>query len=229
MMSSMCRRCCLEPEQRRLQNGVGISASTVGQCKPSAPRLSELGIVMMKAHCFLSGCRYRSSLRSLIVIVVVSMMMLPRLQAQVTAPAAPAAKTTTGRGQRPAAAPASYALDTLPRRAREYYNIVWGIDALNVRQTESGELIRFSWRIIDPQRAKFLNDKKIEPELIDLQAGVKLVVPQMEFVGPLRESTTPVMGRTSWIAFSNVGRRVKRGDRVTIVVGKFHVDGLLVQ
>lgn len=158
-----------------------------------------------------------------------SMLLLPApLRPQAAAAPAPAAKAAAKTPRR-AAAPVTYHLDTLPRRGREYYNVVWGIDSLNVRQAESGELIRFSWRVIDPERAKLLNDKKNEPELFDLQAGVKLVVPQVEFAGPLRVVTTPQTGKVSWIAFSNMGRRVKSGDRVNIVVGPFHVNGLLVE
>lgn len=151
------------------------------------------------------------------------------LHPQTAAAPAPVAKTAVKAPRKPAAAPVTYHLDTLPKRGREYYNVVWGIDSLSVRQAESGELIRFSWRVIDPERAKLLNDKKIEPELFDLQAGVKLVVPQVEFAGPLRVVTTPQTGKVSWIAFSNLGRRVKAGDRVNIVVGQFHVNGLLVE
>lgn len=170
---------------------------------------------------------HRPGLRQLARIAG-SFILLPiMLQAQTTPPAAPAGKPAPA-AQR-TAAPVSYRLDTLPRRAREYYSVAWGIDSLNVREAESGELIRFSWHVIDPDRAKPLNDKKIEPELIDFQAGVKLVVPQVEFVGPLRQINPPEAGRDSWIAFSNMGRRVKPGDRVTIVVGQFHVDGLLVE
>jgi hypothetical protein len=31
------------------------------------------------------------------------------------------------------------------------------------------------------------------------------------------------------MVFSNKGRLVKVGDRVTVAIGKFHVDGVLVQ
>jgi hypothetical protein len=45
-----------------------------------------------------------------------------------------------------------------------------------VKYTESGEVIRFSYRVLDADKAKALNDKKAEPGLIDPKAGVKLVV-----------------------------------------------------
>jgi hypothetical protein len=110
-----------------------------------------------------------------------------------------------------------------------YYQGAWGVDSLKVKYTESGEIIRFSYRIVDPDRAVPLNDKKAEPSLIDPQAGVKLVVPQMEKIGKLRQSSTPKAGMSYWMAFSNVGRRVRPGDHVIVEIGQFRADGLVVE
>jgi hypothetical protein len=110
-----------------------------------------------------------------------------------------------------------------------YYQGVWGVDELRVKQAESGELIKFTWRVLDPSKAKLLNDKKIQPMLIDPQAGVQLIVPTMEKVGQLRQSSTPEAGKSYWMAFSNSGRPVKRGDRVTVVIGRFKAEGLVVE
>jgi hypothetical protein len=106
--------------------------------------------------------------------------------------------------------------------------MVWGVDSLSVKTVESGEIIRFSYSVVDAEKAKVLNDKKIEPVLFDPQAGVKLVVPSLEKVGMLRQSSTPIAGKSYWMAFSNKGRMVKRGDRVNIVIGNFRAEGLLV-
>jgi len=54
------------------------------------------------------------------------------------------------------------------------------------------------------------------------------VVPSLEKVGKLRQSSTPQAGKSYWMAFSNKGRLVKRGDRVNVVIGKFRADGLVV-
>lgn len=113
-------------------------------------------------------------------------------------------------------------------RAGEYYRLVWGVESLSVKSAESGEVIRFNYRVLDANKAKTLNDKKAEPFLIDPRAGVKLVVPSLEKVGQLRQSSTPEAGKSYWMAFSNKGRLVKRGDRVNVVIGKFHADGLVV-
>jgi hypothetical protein len=114
-------------------------------------------------------------------------------------------------------------------QARRYYEGVWGVDSLTVKYTESGEIIRFSYRVLDAEKAAALNDKGAEPSLIDPQAGVKLVVPQMEKIGQLRQSSTPIAGKQYWMAFSNSGRRVRPGHRVDVEVGNFHAQGLVVE
>jgi hypothetical protein len=118
--------------------------------------------------------------------------------------------------------------DRFAGRARKYYGLVWGVDSLSVKAVESGEVIRFTYRVLDADKAKALNDKKSEPFLIDPKAQVKLVVPSLEKVGQLRQSSTPQAGRSYWMAFSNKGRLVKRGDRVNVVIGQFRAEGLVV-
>jgi hypothetical protein len=110
-----------------------------------------------------------------------------------------------------------------------YYQGAWGVDSFRVKWAESGEIIRFSYRVLDPDKAAALNDKKAEPALIDPQAGVSLVVPSLANVGTLRQSSTPQAGMSYWMAFSNKGRLVKRGDRVDVVIGHFKAEGLVVE
>ena len=143
------------------------------------------------------------------------------------APTASGAKTTTApaKSARP---PSRYRPDRFAGRAGSYYRLVWGVDSLAVKWAESGEVLRFTYRVLDPNKAKALNDKKNEPALIDPQAGVKLVVPSMENVGQLRQSAPPEGGKSYWMVFSNKGRLVKRGDHVNVVIGAFHADGLVV-
>jgi hypothetical protein len=134
----------------------------------------------------------------------------------------------------PAAAPAKsskamhYRPDRFAGRAGTYYRMVWGVDGLVVKWAESGEVIRFSYHVLDADKARILGDKKFEPSLQDPQAGVKLVVPSLENVGSLRQSAPPVNDQSYWMVFSNKGRLVKRGDHVNVVIGAFHADGLVV-
>jgi hypothetical protein len=142
-------------------------------------------------------------------------------------PATPAKKPAAS-AKKSAAAPSRYKPDRFAGRAGAYYKMVWGVDSLGVKTVESGEVIRFSYRVLDPDKAKTLNDEKAEPSLNDARAGVSLVVPSLEKVGKLRQVETPEEGKSYWMAFSNKGRLVKRGDRVDVVIGQFRANGLVV-
>ena len=114
-------------------------------------------------------------------------------------------------------------------RAKEHYQLIWGIDSLDVKAVESGQMIRFSYYVLDATKAAQLNDKKNNPFLVDEQARVKLEIPTMEKVGQLRQSSPPEAGKSYWMVFSNKGSIVKPGDRVSVVIGKFKADGLYVR
>jgi hypothetical protein len=143
--------------------------------------------------------------------------------------ATPAAPVSAATKAPTATVPYRYRPQPVPKRARDYYAFIWGVDSLSVKAVESGEIIRFTYRVLDANKAKVLNDKKNEPSLVDPQAGVKLVVPSLEKVGLLRQSSTPEPGKAYWMAFSNKGRYVKPGHRVNVVIGNFRADGLIVQ
>jgi hypothetical protein len=167
----------------------------------------------------------KSDAQLLLAALLASSIVVSTAQAQSAqgaASSAPAAKPAAAPG------PTHYHPDRFAGRAGRYYRLVWGVDALAVKWTESGEVIKFSYQVLDPDKAKALNDKKNEPSLIDPQAGVKLVVPSLEKVGQLRQTGTPEEGRVYWMAFSNRGRYVKRGDRVTVEIGRFRAEGLVV-
>lgn len=144
--------------------------------------------------------------------------------AQMVSPAKPNAPAA-----RPAPVWQGSQANRISQRAERYYEGAWGVGELRVKTAESGELIRFNYRVLDPSKAAALNDKKMEPELYDAQAKVKLTVPQMEKVGKLRQESTPQPGMTYWMAFSNPTLAVKRGHRVDVVIGSFRATNLVVE
>jgi hypothetical protein len=117
----------------------------------------------------------------------------------------------------------------MPESARSLYAFKWGVDQLSAKLTESSELVRFTYRVIDPTKAAPLQDHAAAPSMLDERARVALQVPTMEKVGPLRQQMSAQSGKTYWIAFSNKGFPVKTGDQVSVVIGSFRVDGLIVQ
>jgi hypothetical protein len=169
--------------------------------------------------------------------VVISLLLGGTLIAQSSAPASTEAKTPSQSSATSQAKPAAkkpvlpsrYRHNQVSASARQYYATMWGVDSLSVKSAESGEVIRFSYRVLDPDKAQPLNEKKNEPSLIDPRAGVKLVVPSLEKVGKLRQSSAPEAGKMYWMAFSNKGGFVKPGDRVNVIIGGFHAEGLVVQ
>lgn len=142
------------------------------------------------------------------------------------APQLPAKAPGPAAGAKPR--PSRYAPDRFAGRAGRYYELAWGIDSISVKLVESGELVRFSYRVLDAAKASVLNDKQNAATLNDPQAGVSLVIPTMEKIGPLRQSTPPEPGRSYWMTFSNKGRRVARGHRVDVVIGQFKASNLVV-
>jgi len=111
---------------------------------------------------------------------------------------------------------------------KRYYGLIWGVEILGVKVVSSGLMLRFSYRVLDVNKAKVLNDKKATPLLIDQKSGAKLEVPTLEKVGQLRQSPAPENGHEYWMVFSNNGEVVKPGSRVDIVIGNFRAKGLIV-
>ncbi len=114
-------------------------------------------------------------------------------------------------------------------RATTEYKMLWGIDNIVVKQVAGGALIRFSYRVLDPAKARVLNDEKLAPQLVDETSHYALQIPAMEQVGQLRQTATPEAGRDYWMVFSNKGGYVRPGNRVDIVIGNLRINGLVVQ
>ena len=129
---------------------------------------------------------------------------------------------------KPAGTPTRYLPNRFAGRAGMFYKSVWGVDLLAVKLTESGQIVRFTWRVLEPDKALALSNKEAQPSLVDPQAGVSLVVPSLENIGMMRQASTPESGKSYWMAFSNKGRLVKKGDRVNVVIGQFRANGLAV-
>ena len=155
-----------------------------------------------------------------------SILVLPAI-AQTAAPSQPAAPAG-----KPAAASTPYRNQPprIANREAAILEAVWGIEDPTVKAVESGVILRFSYRVIDPVKAKPLNDKKLAPVLESPEKRIQLVVPSMEKVGQLRQAPEKIeAGKSYWMAFSNSGRLLKPGDHVDVVIGNFRAQGLVVE
>jgi hypothetical protein len=183
-------------------------------------------IAMRRAAMALRHTSSRIRLAGIPAALLAACLLVSAAWAQTTPPSAGAAQAA-GPGK-PAGPAARYLPSRFSGRAGAYYRVYWGIDQLVVKEAESGQILRFSWRVLDPERAAILNDKKLEPSLISPQAGVSLVVPVLDKIGQMRQTMPPEAGKSYWMAFSNKGHHIKRGDRVDVVVGTFRAEGLMV-
>ncbi len=118
--------------------------------------------------------------------------------------------------------------DFHPARDGLFYKRNWGVEVIGVHPVTSGYMLEFRYRIVDGEKAKQLNDRKARAYIIDEATGIRLAVPALENVGELRPDAKPEDGRNYFMIFGNPGKVVKLGSRVSVVVGNFRVDGLVV-
>jgi hypothetical protein len=114
-------------------------------------------------------------------------------------------------------------------KSKHYYTEVWGVDKLRANYTSSGNLIKFSYRVIQPKLAKTLGDHENAPELIGIRSNAVLHIPTMEKIGQLRQMSAAEANKYYWMVFSNKGNLVKPGDEVSVIIGRFRADGLIVE
>lgn len=159
-------------------------------------------------------------------VVASSLLVLPPQAHSVQEQVKKAATQTTATTAKHKASPYR---PGVPGSAKDYYQAIWGVDNMLVRQIASGNLIRFSYRVTDPARAKALGDKRATPLMYGQRSRALLHIPVMDKVGQLRQSGTAEAGKEYWMVFSNKGNVVKPGDSVNVVIGSFHADGLIIE
>ncbi|RMG05855.1 MAG: hypothetical protein D6726_00540 [Nitrospirae bacterium] len=106
----------------------------------------------------------------------------------------------------------------------------FGIQVLGVRLTAAGQMIDFRYRIIDTVKAAPLMKPRNRAYLTHERTGIKMKVPSLPKVGSLRQfSSVAKKDRNYAILFSNPGQLIKRGDMVTVEIGKMRLEHLVVE
>ncbi len=105
----------------------------------------------------------------------------------------------------------------------------WGIQITAFRLSGNGNIIDFRYRVTDPEKALVLADPKAKPLLIDQDTGARLHVPSMPKVGQLRGTGEKlVAGKVYITLFTNPGKAAKKGDKLTLTVGDFRAENLVL-
>lgn len=107
-----------------------------------------------------------------------------------------------------------------------------GIKIEAIRLSAGGYMLDFRYWILDPEKAKIMQDVKIKPYLVDEATGAKFIVPTPPKVGSLRQivkAGAPKAGKRYFMIFANPAQFVKAGSRVSVVMGDITIKGLTVQ
>lgn len=111
----------------------------------------------------------------------------------------------------------------------------WGIKLLRVNLTAAGYMIEFKYKILDPQKARGIVQRKFAPDpyVVVAKSGAVLKVPFSAKLGSLRSSVRTAnqmqIGKNYFTLFANPARHVSAGDEIKIVVGDFIADHVVVQ
>jgi hypothetical protein len=119
--------------------------------------------------------------------------------------------------------------ESAPEAASADLAATWGVEIASIRLTANEHMIDYRYKVVDAAKAADLFKRQIKPQLIHQETGRVLVVPDTAKVGPLRNSNTPKEGKIYWMFFGNAEQLVKAGDTVTVVIGDYVVENLVVE
>jgi hypothetical protein len=105
----------------------------------------------------------------------------------------------------------------------------WGVKVLSIRQTAEGYMLDFRYRITDAEKAAPLFSPRIKPYIIDQATGAVMAVPDVPKLGSMRSTRKPLNDRGYAILFANPQKYIKPGNKVTVVIGDFRAENLVVE
>jgi len=106
----------------------------------------------------------------------------------------------------------------------------YGIRVSGIHLSGAGYFLDFRYWVIDPDKASLIVKRDIKPYLIDNESGAVMAVPAPTKLGPLRQTAVkPYKDREYFIMFANPGKYIKKGRKVTVVIGDVHIEDLTVE
>jgi hypothetical protein len=108
----------------------------------------------------------------------------------------------------------------------------WGVELISMHLTAAGYMIDFRFRVLDVEKANVFFDHRIKPYLHVEKSNAKLPVPMAAKVGAFRATNRGKNikpDKIYYIVFGNPDAHVKSGEMVTMVVGDFKAESLIVR
>ncbi len=119
---------------------------------------------------------------------------------------------------------------SLKDKSAEILKDKWGVGNFIVRPTSAGYMLDVRYRVFDKIKAKPLFDRKLRPFAIEEGSGIKYGVPASPKVGFLRQAPQYIKeNKEYFLMIANPGKRIKSGDKLTLVIGEFRVEHLTVE
>lgn len=105
-----------------------------------------------------------------------------------------------------------------------------GVKVVGLGLSAAGYMLDFRYKVLDSELSSPMYHNQVIPYAIHQKTGARLMVPAPAKVGPLRQVGRNIApGTQLFMMFANPGRRVQKGDLVTIVVGTYVFPDLVVQ
>ena len=106
----------------------------------------------------------------------------------------------------------------------------WGVENFVVRHTSQGYMLDIRYRVIDGEKAKPLFDRALRPFIIEEESGETFGVPASPKIGFLRQAPRNIKENKVYFLFiANPAKRIKKGSKITLVIGDFRVEHLTVE
>jgi hypothetical protein len=100
-----------------------------------------------------------------------------------------------------------------------------GVQLVRIAVTAGGGMLDLRYRVLDPDKAIVVHDKQKPPTIIDESSGKSTSRPWM----PHHSNKDLKSARTYYELIVNPGGIIRRGDRVTLVVGETRLAHVIVQ
>ena len=100
-----------------------------------------------------------------------------------------------------------------------------GVQLVRIAVTGGGGMLDLRYRVLDPDKAIVVHDKQKPPTIVDETSGQSASRPWMPHHGGSKLD----FARTYYELIVNPGGIIKRGDRVTLVVGDMRLAHVVVQ
>ena len=127
--------------------------------------------------------------------------------------------------------PVAYSTQKLDPEVVKEMKEQWGVEVLGMRRTAAGNFLDFRFKVLDADKALPLFDHRIKPHIVAERSNIKLPVPMAAKVGafrPTNRGKNIKPDKTYYMIFGNPDRHVKAGEMVTVVIGDFKVEHLMV-